>query len=54
MSGGSSNAGPAHNNVVPFDYGDNKKSNFGKIPKFKGDREEFSWWKTNSTPMSWV
>ena len=47
MSGESSNTGPAHNNAVPFDYGDNKKSNFGKIPKFNGDPEEFSWWKTN-------
>ena len=33
MSGESSNAGPAHNNAVPFDYGDNKKSNLGIFPK---------------------
>jgi hypothetical protein len=46
MSGDSSSPGPAHNHVVPYDYGD-KKSNFGKIPKFNGDPEEFSWWKTN-------
>jgi len=31
---------------VPYDYG-NKKANSGKVPKFNGDPEEFSWWKTN-------
>ncbi|KEH15919.1 hypothetical protein MTR_0439s0040, partial [Medicago truncatula] len=25
----------------------NKKSDYGKVPKFNGDPEEFSWWKTN-------
>jgi len=35
-----------NNNVVPYDYGD-KKSESGKVPKFNGDPEEFSWWKTN-------
>jgi len=35
-----------NNNVVPYDYGD-KKTESGKVPKFNGDPEEFSWWKTN-------
>jgi len=33
-----------NNNVVPYDYGDNKAES-GKVPKFNGDPEEFSWWK---------
>ena len=37
---------PQNNNVVPYDYG-GKKSDSGKVPKFNGDSEEFSWWKTN-------
>ena len=32
--------------VVPYDYG-NKKADYGKVPKFNGDPEEFSWLKTN-------
>jgi len=32
--------------AVPYDYGD-KKAESGKVPKFNGDPEEFSWWKTN-------
>ena len=32
--------------AVPYDYGD-KKTESSKVPKFKGDPEEFSWWKTN-------
>jgi len=47
MPGSPSISEPAHNNVVPYDYGDSKKSNFGKILKFNEDPEEFSWWKTN-------
>jgi hypothetical protein len=50
MSGESvSGNGSGHNhNNVAYDYnGDNKKSSVGKIPKFKGDPEEFSWWNTN-------
>jgi len=35
-----------NNNVVPYDYGD-KKAESSKVPKFNGDPEEFSWWKTN-------
>jgi len=37
------------NNDVPYDYGttNDKKSDSGKTPKFNGDPEEFSWWKTN-------
>jgi hypothetical protein len=41
-----SGSGPNHT-AVSYDYGDNKKSSIGKIPKFNGDHEEFSWWKTN-------
>jgi len=34
--------------VVPYDYGyGDKKAEFGKVPRFNGDPEEFSWWKTN-------
>jgi len=33
-------------NVVPYDYND-KKADSGKVSKFNGDLEEFSWWKTN-------
>ena len=36
----------SYNNVV-HDYSDSKKASVGKIPKFNGDPEEFSWWKTN-------
>jgi hypothetical protein len=45
MSGDTSGSrsGPNHT-VVSYDYGDNKKSNSGKVPKFNGDPEEFSWW----------
>jgi len=32
--------------VVSYDYGD-KKADSGKVSKFNGDPEEFSWWKTN-------
>jgi len=47
MSGEDSSFGQNNNNnVVPYDYGD-KKADSGKIPKFNGDPEEFSWWKTN-------
>jgi len=35
----------SNNNVVSSDYG--KKADLGKFPKFNGDPEEFSWWKTN-------
>jgi len=34
-----------NHNVVPYDYSD-KKVDSGKVPKFNGDPEEFSWWKT--------
>ncbi|AES78848.1 hypothetical protein MTR_7g046960 [Medicago truncatula] len=30
-------------NAIPYDYGRNKKSDYGKVPKFNGDPEEFSW-----------
>ena len=35
-----------NNNVEPYDCGD-KKAKSGKVSKFNGDLEEFSWWKTN-------
>jgi hypothetical protein len=54
MADDSSHAGPAHNHYVPYDYGDNKKSNFGKIPKFNGDPENFLGGKPTSTAISWV
>jgi len=40
---------PQRNSAVHYDYGtsDDKKSESGKAPKFNGDPEEFSWWKTN-------
>jgi hypothetical protein len=47
MSGEGSGSGSGNNNVVPYDYGDNKKSDSRKVPKFNGYPEEFSWWKTN-------
>ena len=36
------------NIVVAFDYGtsEDKKSDSNKAPRFNGDPEEFSWWKT--------
>jgi len=48
MSGEDSTSGQNNNNinVVPYDYG-NKKADSRKVPKFNGDLEEFSWWKTN-------
>jgi hypothetical protein len=35
---------PERNNAVQYD---DKKYDSGKAPKFNGDPEEFSWWKTN-------
>jgi len=47
MSGEDSSSGQNNNNSdIPYDYGD-KKADSGKIPKFNGDPEEFSRWKTN-------
>jgi len=47
MSGESSVSGSGGNhNVVPYDYSD-KKADSAKVPKFNGDLEEFSLWKTN-------
>jgi len=41
---GTSHSGAA----VPYDYGyGDKKAESGKVPRFNGDPEEFSWWKTN-------
>jgi len=38
----------SRNNVVAYDYGtsDDKKSDSSKAPRFNGDPETFSWWKT--------
>jgi len=47
MFGEDPTSGYGNNNVVPYDYGNNRKSDSGKVPKFNGDPEEFSWWKTN-------
>jgi len=47
MSGESSvSSSGGNHNVVPYDYS-HKKADSGKVPKFNGDPEEFSWWKTN-------
>jgi len=46
MSGEDSSSGQNNNNVVSYDYG-KKKADSSKVPKFNGDPEEFSWWKTN-------
>jgi len=35
-----------NHNAIPYDYSD-KKVDSGKVSKFNGDPEEFSWWKTN-------
>jgi hypothetical protein len=44
MSGESpiSTSQTSYNNAA-HDYSDSKKSSVGKIPKFNGDPEEFSW-----------
>jgi len=40
---------PERNNAIQYDYGtsEGKKSDSIKAPRFNGDPEEFSWWKTN-------
>jgi len=37
-----------NHSVVGYDYGtsEDKKSYSNKAPRFNGDPEEFSWWKT--------
>jgi hypothetical protein len=47
MYGEDSTSRSWNNNVLPYYYGNNKKADVGKVPKFSGDPEEFSWWKTN-------
>jgi hypothetical protein len=42
-----SGSGHTRHHIVAYDYSDSKKSSVGKILKFNGDAEEFSWWKTN-------
>jgi len=47
MSGESSvSSSGGNHNVVPYDYS-YKKADSGNVPKFNGDLEDFSWWKTN-------
>ena len=43
----SGNGSGNNNKSVAYDYNVDKKSSVGKIPKFNGDADEFSWWKTN-------
>lgn len=43
-----SSSHPKKNNAVSYDYEcSSKKSDSGKVPRFNGEPEEFSWWKTN-------
>ena len=49
---GSGGSGGNHH-AVSYDYSE-KKTDSGKVPKFNGDPEEFSWWKTTSTVISWA
>ena len=43
MSGESFVSGSSGNhNALPYDYSD-KKADSGRVPKFDGDPEEFSW-----------
>jgi len=46
MSGEDTFTSRNNNNVVPYDYGD-KKAESSIVPKFNGDLEKISWWKTN-------
>ena len=47
MSAESSISGSGGNHHdVSYDYSD-KKADSGKVPKFNGDLEDFSLWKTN-------
>jgi len=47
--GSTSRSGASHYGAaVPYDYGyGDKKAESGKVLRFNGDPEEFSWWKTN-------
>jgi len=48
MASADSSSSGQNYNAIPYDYGtSDKKSDSGKAPKFNGDSEEFSWWKTN-------
>jgi len=49
MASGDSSSSGQNNNVVHYDYGtsDDKKSDSSKAPRFNGNPEEFSWFKTN-------
>jgi len=49
MASADGNSSGQNNNSVQYDYGtsDDKKSDCSKAPRFNGNPEEFSWWKTN-------
>jgi len=49
MASTDSSSSDQNNNAIHYYYGttDDKKSDSGKPPKFNGNPEEFSWWKTN-------
>jgi len=49
MASVDSSSSGQNNNDIPYDYGtsDDKKSGSNKAPRFNGNPEEFSWWKTN-------
>jgi len=46
----------SENNVVHYDYdtSDDKKSDSSKAPRFSGDPEDFSWWKSKCIVTLWV
>ena len=48
VSGSGSAGSGGNHHVVSYDYSE-KKTDSRKVPKFNGDPEEFSWWKTNVT-----
>jgi len=49
MASANSNSSSQNNNSYYYDYGtsDDKKFDSSKAPRFNGNPEEFSWWKTN-------
>ena len=46
VSGSGSAGSGGNHHAVSYDYSE-KKTDSAKVPKFNGDPEEFSWWKTN-------
>ena len=49
MASDDNNSSSQNNNSVHYHYGtsDDKKSDSNKAPRFNGNPEEISWWKTN-------